>query len=111
MGGTGPVGENRFSGWSRLRECAIGFLQAGVDLSEGRIRRVGLFGDFIANSPAIEALQSEVIGCPPEVKTIEAKVEGMLRSPNNFIIGVRPLTLLTEVILEAAGFDGKGGGG
>ncbi|HET6370777.1 MAG TPA: lipoate protein ligase C-terminal domain-containing protein [Nitrospiria bacterium] len=98
---------NPSNGRSSLRETAIGFFEADAEVSSGRIRRVNLYGDFIANSPAIRSLQDELTGCPVDDAAIREKVEEVFHRPGNFMIGLRPISLIAEVVMEAAS-GGKG---
>lgn len=99
------VSNSRFSGKSSLRETAIGFVEAGADVVEGKIERIKIYGDFIANSPAVTELEEQLQGLVPERQVVQEKVEKVFGLPGNFMIGLRPLSLITEVVLEAASND------
>jgi hypothetical protein len=97
-------------GRSLLRESAIGFIEADATVEENRLRHVAIYGDFIANSPAIRELQNSLEGVPATFETVNPIVNNLFARPGNFLIGVRPLSLITEVILEAAKNYRKGEG-
>src|SRR5579863_5535643 len=89
-------------GRSALHETAIGFVEADAEVAHGRLNRVVLYGDFIANSPAVEDLQGNLVGCLPLREPVQRQVDQIFVNSENMMIGLRPLSLITDVVLEAA---------
>ncbi|MBI4209777.1 MAG: hypothetical protein HY538_08760 [Deltaproteobacteria bacterium] len=89
--------------WSDLCEIPIGQFYAGLQLEGQKIKEVLLFGDFIANSPAVSELEENLKGCPLEWKEIGRRVDQIFTNPRNVILGLRSLRAFPDTILNAAG--------
>jgi lipoate-protein ligase A len=76
----------------------IGVLEAYFSRDGGRLREVMLVGDFIANSPAVAALEGELCGVPLEWAAISAAVFNTFSRPENFMLGLRDLAQIAEAI-------------
>jgi hypothetical protein len=87
--------------WSDLCEIPIGSLYAGLKLEGQKIKEVILFGDFIANSPAISELEENLKGCPLEWKEIGRRVDLIFINPRNVILGLKSLSVFPDTILNA----------
>ena len=79
----------------------LGVLEAHLALAGRCIEEAVLAGDFIANSPAIERLERALRGCPAEPAAVEAMVAGVFAQPENFILGVGPVSTVAETIAAA----------
>jgi len=77
----------------------LGSLEARVKVSsDGVVERLGLFGDFIANSPGISAFQSEMVGRRLDLASVSAAVMKVFGHGDNFILGVGELSNLVKLI-------------
>lgn len=81
----------------------LGALEAHFRLEHGRLRDVVLAGDLIAASGGVAALERALDGCRAERQAIAAVVEGVVRPPSRFILGIGPLMTVTETIMRGLG--------
>jgi hypothetical protein len=81
----------------------LGVLEVHCARDGDRLREVALSGDFIANSPAVVRVERALAGCAADAAAIGAVVERELAPPENFLLGLGPLTVLTGTIARAAG--------
>lgn len=80
----------------------LGVLEVYLALTpQGAIADILCAGDFIANSAAIDALESRLRGCPVAASAIDRIVSDVFADPN-FILGIGAPSILTRVILRAA---------
>jgi lipoate-protein ligase A len=91
---------------SDLRLCGSSGIQTGVleahfALEQGRfLKEVCLAGDFIANSPAIAALEYRLRLCPAERGAIARVVDGVFADPSHYLLGVGPLRAIADTIVK-----------
>jgi lipoate-protein ligase A len=91
---------------SDLRLCGSSGIQTGVleahfALEQGRfLKEVCLAGDFIANSPAIAALEYRLRLCPAERGAIARVVDGVFGDPSHYLLGVGPLRAIADTIVK-----------
>jgi lipoate-protein ligase A len=77
----------------------LGSIEARVKVSSnGPIERLGLFGDFIANSPGVSAFQSEMVGRRLDLPSVSAAVMKVFGHGDNFILGIGELSNLVKLI-------------
>jgi hypothetical protein len=77
----------------------LGAIEAAVALSADRtIVDTRLSGDFIANSPAVAELESELRGRPLELASISRAVTKTFGHGNNFFLGAGELSNLVRLI-------------
>lgn len=82
----------------------LGVLEAFFSLHQERfLKEIRFAGDFIANSPAIDALQRELRSCPLEWRAIDDVVGGVFSHPENFLLGVGKLRAVADTLTQAAG--------
>lgn len=87
-----------------LTWAQLGAVEAYLSLAQDRfIKDFLLVGDFIANSPAVDALGRELRLCPLEWHAVHAVVQEVFSRPHNFLLGLGPLRTLTDLILRGAG--------
>src|SRR5262245_28004419 len=81
----------------------LGRLEAHCALAaDGTLAEVMLAGDFLAPSPTIDRLEGALRGCRPDVEALEESIDGVVRPPDDFILGVGPLRTVAETIARAA---------
>ena len=80
----------------------LGSIEARVNTSaEGVVERIGVYGDFIANSPGIAALHSEMVGHRLDLASVSAAVMKVFGHGDNFILGIGELSNLVKLITRA----------
>ncbi len=80
----------------------LGSIEARVKTStDGAVENLGLFGDFIANSPGISAFQSEMSGRRIDLASVSAAVMKVFGHGDNFILGIGELSNLVKLITRA----------
>jgi lipoate-protein ligase A len=80
----------------------LGSVEARLELdAAGTIRRIQFSGDFIANSPAIRALESELTGRRLDLASVSAAVMKTFADGANFILGVGDLSNLVKLVTGA----------
>jgi hypothetical protein len=73
-------------------------------LQQQRFIKEAMFsGDFIADSPGIEALEAALRLVPVDGRTIEALTNEIFSDPRHFVLGIGRLRTITDAILRAAG--------
>jgi lipoate-protein ligase A len=78
-----------------------GVIEAHFALEQERfIKEVQLAGDFIANSPAIAALEYRLRLCPAEWTAIARVVDSVFVSPANYLLGVGRLRTVADTIVK-----------
>ena len=81
----------------------IGELETFVSLeTDGRIARVRLAGDWIADSAGVAALEASLEGVPAERQSLAPVVERLLGDPAHFFIGVTSAEPIVEALLSGA---------
>jgi lipoate-protein ligase A len=75
-----------------------GVLEAYFSHDGGCLREVMLVGDFIANSPAVAAVEADLCGTPLDRAAISAVVFKRFSRPENFILGLRDPLQVAEAI-------------
>ncbi len=87
---------------SNRMQSQLGVVETRVTLApDGSIARFGVFGDFIANSPAIRALERELTGKPFEFATVSSAVMKIFAQGDNFILGIGDLSNLVNLVMRA----------
>ncbi len=82
----------------------IGYVEAIVGVAQGRfLTDVRIFGDFLADSPGIRALEERLRMCPVERRQVAVTIDEVLGAPNHVILGIRRLGSILDAILDAAG--------
>lgn len=77
----------------------VGVLEAYFSVDErDRIGSILLAGDFIANSPAIAALERRLSGCPMESGAIDEIVHQVVDGRTNFILGLGKLDVISRLL-------------
>jgi lipoate-protein ligase A len=80
----------------------LGVLEAWLSLDSQRtIENVVFAGDFIANSPAIEALEQRLRSCALRRDSVAPVVEQTFSEPSNFILGIGKPSAITDLLLRA----------
>jgi len=80
---------------------ALGSLQARVALGGGRIADLRLTGDFIASAAAITRMETSLRDMVPDRAAILDRVNKALAGPMDFLLGVRPLEIIADVVMQA----------
>jgi lipoate-protein ligase A len=82
----------------------LGVFEVFLTLQQQRfIKDVMFSGDFIADSPAIEALETALRLVPVDGRTIETLTNEIFSDPRHFVLGIGRLRTITDAILRAAG--------
>ncbi len=77
----------------------LGSIEARVKVSpDSVVERLGLFGDFIANSPGVSAFQSEMVGRRLDLASVSAAVMKVFGHGDNFILGIGELSNLVKLL-------------
>jgi len=93
-----PRGDLPLAGSSGIQ---TGVLEAHFALEQGRfIKEVMLAGDFIANSPAIAALEYRLRLCPAEWTAIGRVVDAVFADPSNYLLGVGRVRTVADTIVK-----------
>jgi lipoate-protein ligase A len=80
----------------------LGWVQVRLRLGPGGlVERLQLSGDFIANSGAVRALESELVGRPLDSASVSAAVMKTLADEGNFILGMGEPANLIRLISAA----------
>ena len=80
----------------------LGSIEARIALnSDGMIEAATLSGDFIANSPAIAQLESELRGHPLDLASVSRAVTRTFSHDGNFILGAGELSNIVRLIAAA----------
>ena len=80
---------------------ALGSLQARVALGGGRIADLRLTGDFIASAATIARMERSLRDVVPDRSTILHRVNEALAGPTDFLLGVKPLDVIADVVMQA----------
>jgi hypothetical protein len=84
-------------------EIPIGSLEAFVRLGpKGRLDRVRLAGDWIADSAGVAALEAALVGAAPERSALAKLVAPIVVDPAHLFIGIDSPDCIVEVVLRAA---------
>lgn len=82
----------------------LGVFEVLLALQQQRFIKEAVFaGDFIADSPAMDALESALRLVPLDGRTIEALTNDIFADPGHFVLGIGRLRTITDTILRAAG--------
>lgn len=82
----------------------LGVFEVLLALQQQRFIKEAMFtGDFIADSPAIEALEAALRLVPVDGRTIETLTNDIFSDPRHFVLGIGRLRTITDAILRAAG--------
>ncbi len=77
----------------------LGVLEAHFALEQGRfIKDIMLAGDFIANSPAVAAVEQRLRLCPAERDAIGRVVDAVFNEVSNYLLGVGSPRAIAETI-------------
>jgi lipoate-protein ligase A len=80
----------------------LGTIEVRANVSAaGAVEKFGLYGDFIANSPGIATLQSEMIGRRLDLPSVSSAVMKVFGHGDNFILGIGELSNLVKLITRA----------
>lgn len=89
-------------GLSGRIQSQLGVVETRIELApDGAVARFGIFGDFIANSPAIRALASEMTGKRLEFASVSSAVMKIFAQGDNFILGIGDLSNLVNLVMRA----------
>ncbi len=78
-----------------------GVLEAHFALEQGRfLKEVCLAGDFIADSPAIAAVEYRLRLCPAERGAIARVVDSVFGDRSHYLLGVGPLRAVADTIVK-----------
>ena len=78
-----------------------GVLEAHFALEQGRfLKEVCLAGDFIADSPAIAAVEYRLRLCPAERGAIARVVDTVFGDRAHYLLGVGPLRAVADTIVK-----------
>ncbi len=78
-----------------------GVLEARFSLEQERfIKEIQFAGDFIANSPAVAALEYRLRLCPADWMAITRVVDAVFNDPLNYLIGVGRLRTVADTIVK-----------
>lgn len=81
----------------------LGNLQVALSLEEERrLGALRLAGEFIADWPAVAALESALRGCPADWREVARVVDRILDTPPHIVLGLGPRRTLPDAILRAA---------
>jgi lipoate-protein ligase A len=95
----GPVAHRPLKLKNRIAS-QLGAIEAAVDLNADKtIEAARLTGDFIANSPAIAELESELRGRPLDLASISQAVTKVFGRNENFFLGAGELSNLVSLIV------------
>jgi lipoate-protein ligase A len=79
-----------------------GVLEAHFALEQERfIKEIVFSGDFIANSPAVAALEYRLRLCPAERGAIARVVDSVFEDPANYLLGIGRLRTVADTIVKA----------
>jgi len=76
----------------------LGVLEAHFALDGDRIREIVFAGDFLANSPAIDALERTLRGRPAEASVVDALVHAIFGRAENYLLGLGPLRTVADAV-------------
>jgi len=80
----------------------LGTLEARISTStEGVVENLGIYGDFIANSPGIKAFQAEMIGRRLDLASVSTAAMKVFGHGDNFILGIGELANLVKLVTRA----------
>ncbi len=81
----------------------LGAIEARVTLhDDDTIDHLMFSGDFIANSPGLEALNNELHGARLDLPTVSRAVVKTFASGDNYFLGIGDLSNLVQLIVKAA---------
>lgn len=87
---------------SSRMQSQLGTVEARIELGPDRsVARFGIYGDFIANSPAIRALESEMAGKRIDIATLSSAVMKIFSQGDNFILGIGDVSNLVNLVMRA----------
>ena len=88
--------------FSRLVEDSVGFIQAGVSLSDDNLfNKVKIYGDFYADAEAIRQLEKKLKSTPAQKRSVALVIDGVLGSSEHVIMGIKRLGSILEAIMDA----------
>jgi lipoate-protein ligase A len=87
-------------GWS---PTMLGALDVHLATGGGVLREVMLSGDLIAPAPTIASLEAALRGCPATRDAVQALVSRVFSAPEAFVLGIGPVTTITDTVMRAVG--------
>ena len=82
----------------------LGVFEVFLALQQQRFIKEAMFsGDFIADSPAIDALEAALRLVPVDGRSIETLTNEIFSDPRHFVLCIGRLRTITDAILRAAG--------
>lgn len=81
----------------------LGTVEAHVALEAGRVVAMRLTGDFIAPADTIRRLEEGLRGVAADRTAILERIRTALGGPGDFLLGVRPVETLADLVLSACG--------
>ncbi len=78
----------------------LGAVEAHAAMHDGRIDRLVLAGDIIANSPGVAAFEQEVRGSRLEVPSVSRAVVKTFASGEIYFLGLADLTNLVQLVMK-----------
>lgn len=89
-----PELEQHVATWAQL-----GVFEAFFSVQQDRFIKDILFaGDFIANAPAIAALERNLRLCPLEWRAVNAVVDSIFEQPANYLLGIGKLRVIADLL-------------
>jgi lipoate-protein ligase A len=80
----------------------LGAVEAHAAAREGKIDRLVMSGDFIANSPGVEAFEREMRGCNLDLPSVSRAVVKTFAGGENYFLGLGDLTNLVQLVMKLA---------
>jgi lipoate-protein ligase A len=82
----------------------LGVFEVHLALQQQRFIKEAMFsGDFIADSPSIDALEAALRLVPVDGRSIETLTNDIFSDPRHYVLGIGRLRTITDAILRAAG--------
>ena len=81
----------------------LGVLEAHFALCDGRLDRVMLAGDFLANATAVAQFEGRVTGSRPDRATIAAAAFEVFGAPGSYLLGAGDLGVVARAFSQGLG--------
>jgi hypothetical protein len=88
---------------SRLHSIPIGFTEVRASMADGRLVRISLNGDFLADSAGLEAAERALIGAEPTIESIAPRLNSVYSQQRHTVLGLPDLSVWAEALIEASG--------
>lgn len=80
----------------------LGAIEAHAAMLDGKIDRLVMSGDFIANSPGLSAFERELRGSSLDLPSVSRAVVKTFASGENYFLGLGDLTNLAQLVMKLA---------